>query len=245
MKDLDALVSGIGTNDLDDASSSFEQEIPAFVEKRENEGIFVITIPINPASATEKLSNYTHFSFRFAKGFGLSEKPERTEQKNFTIEFFENSTLQGNTIEGKDITTIDLNAMRAYDEERSGDTNVFEYSILLQTVEISLKDRPALDKINRIEIKINPDPTKSPPRSGTVVVGGSVVAGIVVGGLGVLGGHIYNKEQNVEEGDKKYYLIGGGLAGAALGSYVTYRILKSSEMAFAFKDFLLTTRQLP
>ncbi len=245
MKNLDALVSGIDTDDLDDASASFEQEISAFVEKRENEGTFVITIPINPASAAEQLSNYTHFSFRFAKGFGLSEKPERTEQKNFTIEFFENGTLQGNTIEGKDITSIDLNALRAYDEEPSGDTNVFEYSILLQTVEISLKDRPALDKINSIEIKINPDPTKSPPRSGTVVIGGSVVAGIVVGGLGVLGGHIYNKEQDVDEDDKKYYLIGGGIAGAALGSSVTYKILKSSEMAFAFKDFLLTNRQLP
>jgi hypothetical protein len=245
MKDLDTMVSGIGTDDLDDVSSAFEQEISAFVEKRENEGIFVVKIPINPASATEKLSNYTHFSFRFAKGFDLSKKPERIEQKNFTIEFFENDTLQGNTIEGKDITTIELKAMRAYDEKPSGDSNVFEYSILLQTVEIPLTDRPALDKINRIEIKIIPDTTKSPPRSGSVVITGSVVAGIVFGGIGVWGGHTYNEEQDVEDDHKKYYLIGGGLAGAAIGSYVTYRILKSAENAFAFKDFLLTNRQFP
>jgi hypothetical protein len=250
MKDLDTKVTEPDLENLRSTSFAFEQDISAFLEERENAGIFTIIIPIDPSSATENLSNYTHFSFRFAKGYNLSSNPDRKEEKNFTIEFFENGSLSGKPIEGKDIITVELKALRAFDEkEREDEKKEFKYSILLQTVEISLTGRfstAELNKINRIEIKIVPDPTKSPPRPASKVIGGSVVMGLVGGGLGIGGAVLYNEKlDEVEEENKKYIVIGGGVAGATLGALITYKFLKSDENAFAFKDFLLTNRPLP
>jgi hypothetical protein len=115
-------------------------------------------------------------------------------------------------------------------------------------VEISFDGRFStadLDKVNRIEIKIISDPTKSPPRPASVVIGGSIGAATVLGAAGVGGAVLFNELVDPEEGKKKYIIIGGGVGGAALGAVVTYRILKSDENAFAFKDFLLTNRQFP
>jgi hypothetical protein len=247
MNDLDTKVTALNKENLSSSSFAFEQgDTKAFLEQRENAGTFTIQIPLNPSIDAENLSKYTHFSFRFARGYKLDDKPERTEVKNFTIEFFENDTLLGKTIGGKDIATIELKAVRAFDEiDTADEKKEFKYSILLQTAEISLRGRTDMDKVNRIEIKVIPDETKSPPRSGTVKYGGSIAMGVVGAGLGIGGAAIYNKEQEVEDDHKKYFLIGGGVAGAALGSLITYFILSSDENAFAFTDFLLTNRQFP
>ncbi len=250
VKDLDTKVTAPSSKKLRDSSFAFEQDISAFLEKRENAGIFSLKIPIAPTSATENLSKYTHFSFRFAKGYKLSPNPDRTEEKNLTIEFFENNNLVGKLIEGKDITTVELKALRAFDEiDQPGEKKEFKYSILLQTLEISFSGRfstAELDKVNRIEIKIIPDPTKSPPRPASVVIGGSIGGAVVLGALGVGGAVLYNEKLgHPEQEKKKYIIIGGGLGGAALGAVFTYIFLKSDENAFAFKDFLLTNRQFP
>lgn len=245
MNDLDAKVTGLSKDNLGSSSFAFEQDAQVFLEQRENAGIFTIQIQCDPTSDAENLSKHTHFSFRFARGYKLSDDPERIEVKNFTVEFFENGTLLGKTIEGKDITTIELKAVRAFDErETASQPKEFKYSILLQTAEISLNGRPDLDKVNRIEIKVIPDSAKSPPRPASTVIGGSVACGMAVGGLGIGGAYFYNKEQ--EEEDKKDWLyVVGGVAGATLGSFITYKILKSDENAFAFTDFLLTNRKFP
>ncbi len=247
MNDIDRNVKALSKKKLSSTSFAFEQQdTQAFIEQRENAGVFTLQIQLDQSPNVVDLSKFTHFSFRFARGFQLNKKPDRTEVKNFTIDFFENDTAKGKTVEGKDISTIELKAVRAFDERKTpGETKEFKYSILMQTAEVSLSGRPDLDKINRIDIKVLPDDTKSPPRSGTIVKGGSIAMGVVGGGLGILGGAIYNKEAEVEEDNKKYALIGGGIGGAVLGAWVTYKILKSDENAFAFTDFLLTNRQFP
>jgi hypothetical protein len=250
MKDL-GKITGPDSEKLKNSGFDFEQDITAFLEKRENAGIFSLKVAIDRTSASENLSKFTHFSFRFAKGFSLSSNPDRTEEKNFTIEFFENDTLVGKRIEGKDITTVELKAVRAFDEKDHGDEKKLHNSILLQTVEISFSGRfstAELDKVTRIEIKIIPDPTKSPPRPGSVVIGGSIGGAVLLGAVGVGGAVLYNEkiaDPEPEEGDKKKYIVIGGIGGAALGAGITYKILKSDENAFAFKDFLLTNRQIP
>jgi hypothetical protein len=250
VKDLDAKVTEPPSKRLKESSFAFEQDISAFLETRENAGIFSLKIPIDSSSATENLSKYTHFSFRFAKGYDLSANPDRIEEKNFTIECFENNNRVGKLVEGKDITTVQLKALPAFDEIRlSTGARDFKYSILLQTVEISFDGRfstAELDKVNRIEIKIISDPTKSPPRPAPVRIGGSIGGAVLGGALGVGGAYVYNEKLgHPGEEDKKYIILGSGLGGAALGAGIAYIVLKSDKNAFAFTDFLLTNRQLP
>ena len=245
LKDLDDKITEPDSQNLEEP---FEQHISAFLEKRENAGIFSLKIPINPASNEENLSKYTHFSFRFAKGFDLSTYPDRTEEKNFTIEFFENDNLVGKRIEGKDITKVQLKAIRAtYPNEETGKA-AFEHSILLQTVEISFSGRfstAELDKVNRIEIKIIPDPTKSPPRPVTTVSRGTIGGALVGGAIGAGGGAIFNETKDPDEELKKWIIVGGGLGGVLAGGTIYNVFFRADKNAFAFKDFLLTNRQFP
>jgi hypothetical protein len=247
MKDLDAKVTGITKSDLGSTDFTFEQATQAFIEERANEGTYTIQIPLDRNSESERLEKYTHFSFRFARGYDLSKDKDRIEEKNFTIEFFAGSTLVGKKIEGKAIDTLKLRALRAFDgRPTENDIKEFEYSILLQTVEISLEDKvglTGLNTVNRIEIKVITDPTKDPPRPASHVRGGSIAGGVLVGGLGVGGAFLYNNEQEEEDKEDWLYVV-GGVGGAVLGAGITYAILKADENAFAFTDFLLTNRQI-
>lgn len=248
MNALDAKVTGITKSSLSDTDFKFEQDTNAFIEERENAGVFTIQIPLDPPSDSENLSQYTHFSFRFARGYELDDNGDRIEQKNFTVEFFAGSTLVGKTIEGKNIFNPKLKALRAFDGRptQSGIKD-FERSILLQTVEILLRNvasEAGLKTVTRIEIKIIPDTTKSPPRPASTVRWGSVAGGVVGSGLGVGGAYLYNNEQK-EEDKKDWLYVVCGVLGAAAGVGALYKILKSGENAFAFTDFLLTNRQLP
>lgn len=247
MKDMDTKVQDIDTRKLDGTGFPFEQEISAFVEKRQNEGIFTFRVDINRDDDTENLSKYSHISFRFAKGLKLNnDNAEKPEYKNFTVEFFENDTLQGTTIEGRDITTLELKAVRAFDENfDSAGNNPFVYSILMQTAEIALKDRPDTAKTTRMVIKIVPDTNKSAPRSGKARVGGSVLWGLAGGAVGLVIAHIYNKAQNVPEEDRTRNLLIGGVSLGAITWLIAFVKLKSDEYGFAFKDFLLTNRNIP
>lgn len=240
MNGLDAKVTGITKSSVRSTGFKFEQDINAFTETRQNEGIFTIPIPLDFTSDSENLSKHTHFSFRYARGYNLKGNCDRIEYKNFSIEFFQGNTRIGKTIEGKNISSITLRALRAFDEiERPDETKQFEYSILLQTVEILLPVGPVLKDVNRIEVKVIPDITKW---TTTQAKRGSIAAGVLGGGVGV-GGSLIATDGEVD-GNKKWLVVAAGAAGAGLGSLITYKILQADENAFAFTDFLLTNRHI-
>jgi|APLak6261663543_1056040.scaffolds.fasta_scaffold00221_9 hypothetical protein len=242
---LDDNVTSMSQENIKGQGYDFEQELTAFFVEKNNEGTATIRIPIDPNT---KLSNFNHFSFRFAKGFDLGADPTRVEEKNFTIQFFENGTPVGKPIAGGGIKTLELRAYRAFDKPENLGENIIEYSILMQTAEITLAEHLSateLPRITRIDINVIPDVTKSPPNSTAKVVFGTIGGALLGGAVGVGGGALYNAIRDPAEGKRKKILIGGGIVGTAvLGSTALY-ILKADKHAFVFKDFLLTNRQIP
>lgn len=263
LNELDSKLSGIVPESelASHDSFSFEQHLKAFYVEKTNEGNFIIKLPIDP-NGVEKLANYTHFSFRFAKGYKLSPDPDRKEEKNFTIQLFEGDSAVGKLINGSDITTIELKALWATPVQNTPDDKplVFEHSILLQTVEINLDrfDNSELTRANRIEITIIPDKTKDTPPSKGKVIGGSALGGAIGGVIGFGGSIILcsnddliekikselSLEDDKEEELKAAIIIGSGLGLTALGTWIGYKIVQADKNAFVFKDFLLTKRQL-
>jgi hypothetical protein len=223
----------------------FEQELTAFFIEKNNEGTATLRILIDPNTG-EKLSNFSHFSFRFAKGFDVKSGPTRPEEKNFTIRFFENDTPVGKPITGGDIENLKLRAFLAFDV--TGNPRRIEYSILMQTAEIELAQHLSaieLPRITRIDINVIPDVKKSPPNSTAKVVFGTIGGTLLGGAIGISGAALYNAKHDPSEAEARKYLIVGGIGGAAvLGGGALY-ILKADKHAFVFNDFLMTNRQIP
>jgi hypothetical protein len=242
---LDDKVTSTPQESIKGRGYAFEQDLKAFFVEKINEGAVTVRIPIDPNTG-EKLSNFTHFSFRFAKGFDVSSNATRVEEKNFTIQFFENDTPVGKPITGPTIKTLELQALQAFDNT-SGE-RVFEYSILMQTVEITLSAHLSdteLPLITKIDVNVIPDVTKSPPNSTTKVVFGTIGGAVLGAALGVGGGALYNAKENPLEGDRKKILIGSGIVGTVVVGGTALFILKADKNAFVFKDFMLTNRQYP
>lgn len=245
---LDAKVTSTPQKTITGQGYAFEQALKAFFVEKINEGTVTIRIPIDPNTG-EKLSNFNHFSFRFAKGFDVSSDATRVEEKNFTIQFFENDTPVGKPITGPDIKTLELRALQAFDltDNASGERE-FEYSILMQTAEITLAEHLSdteLPRITRIDINVIPDVKKSPPNSTAKVVFGTIGGAVLGGAVGVGGGALYNAKVEPEESKRKKILIGSGIVGTAVFGGTALYILKADKYAFVFKDFLLTNRQIP
>jgi len=123
----------------------------------------------------------------------VSSNATRVEEKNFTIQFFENDTPVGKSITGPGIKTLELRALQAFDNS-SGERE-FEYSILMQTVEITLSEHLSdteLPRITRIDVNVIPDVTKSPPNSTAKVVFGTIAGAVLGGAVGVGGGLLFN-----------------------------------------------------
>ncbi|HTE29600.1 MAG TPA: hypothetical protein VK666_04450, partial [Chryseolinea sp.] len=245
---LDAKVTAPPLEALQGSSYKFEQDIKAFFVEKINEGTFTIKIPIDP-STNEQLSNYNHFSFRFARGVDLSSDAGRVEEKNFTIQFFDNNTPLGRPIAGASITTLELRALQAFDEiKKAGETKDFEYSILLQTAEINLSahlSAAEMSRVTRIDINVIPDATKSPPTSTAKLVFGTIGGAVLGGAIGLGGAALWNLKDDPDESTGRKYLIAGGTIGAVGLGLTALKLLKSDKNAFVFKDFLLTNRQIP
>jgi hypothetical protein len=245
---LDARVTSTPQKSIKGHGYDFEQDLEAFFVEKNNEGTVTIRIPID-SNTGEKLSNFNHFSFRFAKGFSVSSNATRVEEKNFTIQFFENDTPVGKPVAGSDIKTLELRALQALDSTDNTSTDPeFEYSILLQTAEITLAEHLSateLPRITRIDINVIPDVTKSPPNSTAKVVFGTIGGAVLGGAVGVGGAALFNAKVEPAEGKRKYILIGGGIVGAVVVGGTALHILKADKQAFVFKDFLLTNRQIP
>ena len=231
---------------LKTSSFKFEQEdLETYYIEKNNEGNAVIKVPISGTGIN--LTNFTHFSFRFAKGFSLSSKPERVEEKNFTMQCFENDTPIGKIITGADIDTVELKALQAFDEARKVNTKPeFTYSILLQTMEIALSSfsRTDLNRVTRIDITVIPDETKPPPNHASKIILGSVGGAIMGAFVGSLGAAIMLAIINDDDA-KRESNTWMGLAGA-LGAFIgggkaLYHFLPDDN-AFVFEDFLLTNR---
>ena len=245
---LDPKVTSPSEENIKGQGYDFEQDLKAFFVEKNNEGTITISIPIN-RDTSENLFNFHHFSFRFAKGFDVSKNATRVEEKNFTIQFFENNTPVGKTIKGPDIRTLELRALQALDitDNASADPE-FEYSILMQTAEITLAEHLSsteLPRITRIDINVIPDVTKSPPNSTAKVVFGTIGGALLGGAVGVGGGALSNAIFDPAEGKRKKILILSGIAGTAVFGVGALLILKADRHAFVFKDFLLTNRQIP
>jgi hypothetical protein len=176
----------------------------------------------------------------------VSSNATRVEEKNFTIQFFENDTPVGKLIPRPDIKTLELRALQAFDN--SSAEREFEYSILMQTAEITLAEHLSdaeLSRITRIDINVIPDATKSPPNSTAKIVFGTVGGAVLGGAVGVGGGALWNVIFDPAEDKRKKILIGSGIAGTVvLGGTALYKLI-SDKHAFVFKDFLLTNRQIP
>jgi hypothetical protein len=132
--------------------------------------------------------------------------------------------------------------------DATDNTKEFEYSILMQTAEITLSEHLSdteLPRITRIDINVIPDVTKSPPNSTAQVVFGTIGGALLGGAVGVGGGALYNAIREPAEDTAEKILIGGGIAGAAVFGVGAFLILKADKHAFVFKDFLLTNRQIP
>jgi hypothetical protein len=243
---LDGKVTSTSQESIKGHGYAFEQDLKAFFVEKNNEGTATIRIPIDPNTG-EKLSNFNHFSFRFAKGFDVSSNATRVEEKNFTIQFFENDTPLGKLVTGPNVKTLELRALQAFDLT-DNPTREFEYSILMQTAEIMLSEHLAeteLPRITRIDINVIPDVTKSPPNSTAKVVFGTIGGAVLGGAVGVGGGALYNAILDPAEGRRKKILIGSGIVGTAVVGGTALYILKADKYAFVFKDFLLTNRQIP
>jgi len=231
---------------LKTSSFKFEQEdIEVYYIEKNNEGNAVVKVPISGTGIN--LSSFTHFSFRFAKGFSLSSKPERIEEKNFTIQCFENDTPIGKVITGADIDTVELKALQAFDEAEKINTKPeFTYSILLQTMEIGLSSfsKTDLNRVNRIDITVIPDDTKPPPNSTSKIILGSLGGAILGAFAGSLGAAItlaiINDDDVKRESNKWMAIAGGG--GAVIGGVVAIYHFLPDDNAFVFEDFLLTNR---
>lgn len=242
------LLNSPGTQEkvLKTSSFKFEQEdIEAYYIEKNNEGNAIIKVPISGTGIN--LTNFTHFSFRFAKGFSLSSKPERIEEKNLTIQCFENNTPIGKVITGADIDTVELKALQAFDESRKINTKPeFTYSILLQTMEIALSSfsKTDLNRVNRIDITVIPDVTKPPPSSVSKVILGSIGGAILGAFAGAFGAAItlaVINDDDVKRESNKWMAIAGG-TGAAVGGLVALFHFLPDDNAFVFEDFLLTKR---
>ncbi len=248
LTNLDGKVTSPAQKSIKGHDYDFEQDLKAFFVEKINEGTVTIRIPIDPNTG-EKLSNFNHFSFRFAKGFKLSSNATRVEEKNFTIQFFENDTPVGKAITGPDIKTLELRALQATDRTHATSKDfVFEYSILLQTAEITLAEHLSateLPRITRIDINVIPDVTKVPPNSTAKVVWGTIGGAVVGGAVGVGGAALFNAIVHPVEVSPKKILIGSGIVGTLVGGGTALHILKADKQAFVFKDFLLTNRQIP
>lgn len=244
---LDTKVTGLSSESLKSSSFQFEQDISAFYKEKDNTETFPVKIPVTPGTQ-EDLSRFTHFSFRFAKGYSLSSHPDHIEKKNFTMQFFKNDNLVGKMLTGDDFVNIELKALQAFDQSSANTGKNFEYSILLQTVEVSLLDHFSgadLATINRIEIDIIPDDTKSPPLPTSTVVLGSIGGGLLGSAVGFGGVFLFDKYvENLGDKKRKSEII-AALIGAAAGTYTGYRLLRAERNAFVFKDFLLTNRTIP
>lgn len=172
----------------------------------------------------------------------------RVEEKNFTIQFFENDTPVGKPIARGDIEKLKLQAFQAFDRTENTNDLIIEYSILMQTAEITLAEHLSsteLPRITRIDINVVPDDTKSPPNSTAKVVFGTIGGAVLGGAVGVGGGALWNAIFDPEDGKRKKILIGSGLTGTAGFGVGALIILKADKHAFVFKDFLLTNRQIP
>ncbi len=254
-KDLDEKITGLSQRLItgDGNDYKFEQEIKAFFIKKNNEGSALIELPIN-VDTEENVAKYTHFSFRFAKGFDISGEDQPVE-KNFTIQFFQNDSPVGKLISGKDIKSIILKGTQAFDKKNVSENNksepVFETSIILQTAEIELLEfierESDLSKINRIEVRVIPDKTKVPPPSflklAALTAAGAVLVAGLVAGLIYLG--VKRKILDKESKNFKRNSIGATLLGAGIGAGSSFLIFRADKDAFVFKDFLLTNRQIP
>jgi hypothetical protein len=245
----DLVVTGVPQSDpAGENSFKFEQHLTAFYVEKSNEGNFVIKIPIDTAP-TLNLSNYTQFSFRFARGYDLSSSPERTEVKNFTIQSFQDNSPVGKLIEGSQISTIELKALRVRHLPTQDETDKkfkFDHSILLQTAEILLEDLcPVADqpRVNRIEITVIPDKTKAAPPSTGDVIFGSLAGAVIGGGIGATGGLIYALADHSVPDTRDKIILGSSVAGVLGGGFLGYKIFKADTNAFVFTDFLLTKRQ--
>jgi len=245
---LDGKVTSTTKKGIKGEGYDFEQDLKAFFVEKSNEGTVTIKIPIDPNTG-EKLSNFNHFSFRFAKGFDVSSKATRVEEKNFTIQFFENDTPVGKSIKGPDIRTLVLRALEAQDRTHAtSEKPEFEYSILLQTAEIALAEHLSateLPRITRIDINVIPDVTKAPPNSTAKVVFGTIGGAVLGGAVGVGGAALFNAIVEPEEGNRKKILIGSGIVGTVVVGGIALKILKADKHAFVFTDFLLTNRLIP
>ncbi|HXL09301.1 MAG TPA: hypothetical protein VN966_03700 [Candidatus Bathyarchaeia archaeon] len=245
---LDGKVTSTPQESIKGQGYAFEQDLKAFFVEKNNEGTVTIRIPIDPNTG-EKLSNFNHFSFRFAKGFDVSSNATRVEEKNFTIQFFENDTPVGKSVTGPDIKTLELRALQAFDAtDNTSAEPEFEYSILMQTAEITLSEHLSdteLPRITRIDINVIPDVTKSPPNSTAKVVFGTIGGAVLGGAVGVGGAALYNAILEPAEGKRKKILIGSGIVGTIVVGGTALYILKAGKHAFVFKDFLLTNRQIP
>jgi hypothetical protein len=239
-------VTSMSQESIQGRGYEFEQELTAFFIEKNNEGTVTIRIPIDP-NTEEKLSNFNHFSFRFAKGFDVASDATRVEEKNFTIQFFENDTPVGKPITGGDIEKLKLQAFQAFDLTENN-VQIIEYSILMQTAEIALAEHLSsteLPRITRIDINIIPDVTKAPPNS-TAKVYWTIGVGVLGAAIGVAGGALWNSRDHSDDSDtRKKRLIGCGLAGTAVGVGTPLIILRAQKHAFVFNDFLLTNRQIP
>ena len=243
--------NGVPEEQLKALDYPFEQEdIKAFFIEIQEDNLenHTIKIPLDPTNVEENLSTYSHFSFRFAKGFKTNLETNK-ESKNFTIQFFENDS-QIELISGEDIDSISLQALWALDLKEDTGKRKFETSILLQTVEIRLARFAPLDlaRVNRIEITIIPDKSKlppitSPPLSTSDKIKGSVVAGGFGAAIG-LGMYLFIAE-HTEEIDYNKWGVFGSIAGGGGIGILTYLLKVHREKnAYVFKDFLLTKRSV-
>ncbi len=161
---------GVNTNLQDfrppSVDFNFEQTIEAFYIIKENSKIFSIQIPIDP-STDEKLSLYTHFSFRFAKGYDVTNDNYIPDLKNFTIRLFKDNSPESRLVRGNS-RLIKSVIQRAYPTRLFfGSQFTTRTAIVLQTVEIRLdrliSDSVKLGQVNKIVIELikGNDKTKS------------------------------------------------------------------------------------
>lgn len=244
---LDNNVTSTSQESIKGQGYDFEQELTAFFIEKNNEGTVTIRIPINPNTG-EKLSNFNHFSFRFAKGFDVGSDATRIEEKNFTIQFFENDTPVGKPIAGGDIEKLKLQAFQASDRTENTNELIIEYSILMQTAEITLAEHLSsteLPRITRIDINVIPDDTKLPPNSTLKIVFGTIGGAVLGGAVGVGGGALWNVIFDPAEDKRKTIVIVSGIVVTLVfGGSALYKLI-SDKHAFVFNDFLLTNRQIP
>jgi hypothetical protein len=82
--ELDASITALSSKDLTTSAFKFEQEITTFYLEKSNAGTFTLTLPVDTALG-EPLPLLGQFSFRFAKGFDLSFKPDHRRKNHHTV----------------------------------------------------------------------------------------------------------------------------------------------------------------